>query len=208
MEYRRIIILRIVYDNSDLQTDYFDNNHPLYDFYVKEMSGKRRTIGKLRRALKLLPELIQRLDWENDKTSYGKRFLTSSRVGDKTIKVYRGNSSPLWFTLEYYGLSKDSAFITHNKYERRFSRDKIPRSLKEFNYLADFFIASREDRKNENKRNKEKRDYYNLKDSLYKEFKGERVSYWESERALKTIKSEELKNLGKIRDWKNFVLEL
>jgi len=58
-----IITLEAVYDNSDIMTDYFDRDYPIQRWYVCDVQGKVITESKLRRALRLLPEWLQKFNW-------------------------------------------------------------------------------------------------------------------------------------------------
>lgn len=140
-DYRDIMVLHAVYDASDMMSDYWHPNMPLFSFYVGEMPGKRRTISKLRKALKRLPDWIQRLDWNDDKTYYDLRFLKSDRVGDRVIKT-SGGGSGLTFTLEYEMVYGDNAYV--NGHDRNMGFNMIPSSLSAFNKMVDNIIAERQ----------------------------------------------------------------
>ncbi len=70
-----IVVLEIVYDNSDIQTDYFDNDRTLDKWVICPLQGKITTEGKLRAALAQLPEWLQSLGWNYQK---GEKYSMSN----------------------------------------------------------------------------------------------------------------------------------
>lgn len=63
-DYKRIIYLEAVFDDSDIMTDYFNRDRPMFEWYICDLEGKRVTEGKLRRALKHLPEWLRAYEWK------------------------------------------------------------------------------------------------------------------------------------------------
>jgi len=58
-----IIVLEIVYDNSDIRSDYFDSDHPIQRWYVCDVQGKVVCESKLRRAVMKLPDWLRNFNW-------------------------------------------------------------------------------------------------------------------------------------------------
>lgn len=62
-EYKKIVKLEAVYDNSDIMTDYFARDTPYEQWKICDLDGDRVTEQKLRDALKKCPQWIQALEW-------------------------------------------------------------------------------------------------------------------------------------------------
>jgi len=103
-----IITLEAVYDNSDIMTDYFDSDHGIEEWYVCDLQGKVVTEGKLRRAVRLLPEWLQNFNWafrKGEKYSMSDHPYGQLRVDSGTELRFpcsggmRERSSPVRFIL-------------------------------------------------------------------------------------------------------------
>ena len=92
-EKKRIITIEAVYDNSDLITDYFDNNARLREWYVEDFNGKIVTESKLRKSISKLPKWLQDQTWtfqKGEKYSmsdhpYGQLECTTNLVTENGI---------------------------------------------------------------------------------------------------------------------------
>lgn len=83
-EYLKVIVLEAVFDDSDIQTDYFARDRPLEKWYVCELEGKIVTEPKLRRAIEKLPAWLQALTWsfqKGEKYSMSDHYYGQLRAG-------------------------------------------------------------------------------------------------------------------------------
>lgn len=57
-----MVVLKAVFDDSDIMVDYFNSDRSMFSWFVCDLEG-RVTEGKLRKALKLLPNWLQAFEW-------------------------------------------------------------------------------------------------------------------------------------------------
>ena len=83
-EYTKVIVLEAVFDDSDIQTDYFARDRPLEKWFVTTLEGKIVNEQKLRRAVLLLPSWLQALTWsfqKGEKYSMSDHYYGQLRAG-------------------------------------------------------------------------------------------------------------------------------
>jgi len=104
-----IIVLEVVYDGSDIMTDYWNPDAPIERWYVCEVQGKAVTEAKMRRALMKLPEWLQKLNWKyrkGEKYSMSDHPYGQLRVDEGTGMRFpcggtmREGSSPVSYILD------------------------------------------------------------------------------------------------------------
>ena len=144
-----IIVLKAVYDNSDFYTDYYCPSQCLNEWFICEMEGKRRTEGKLWKALKLLPEWLKRLTWEYYKGEkfVGARFFypTLSAKEDLGLKVKNDWGYTVRVRLHITFSSRYWFEANHG------INAKIPQSLEEFKQFIEDWIRRREEKRRQTK---------------------------------------------------------
>lgn len=129
VEYEKVIVLEAVYNNSDIQTDYFDRDARLKEWYVCDLEGKAVTEAKLRRALRQLPEWLQNLRWDfekGEKYSMSDHYYGQLRMDENTgipVKRLYGGESNVRFLLRVTYLS------TFEMNQRK--DEPLPQSLEE-----------------------------------------------------------------------------
>jgi len=131
----KIIVLRAVFDDSDIQTDYFHRDRSLEKWYVSDLEGSKVTEGKLRRALKNLPAWLRNFNWrfmKGEKYSMSDHYYGQLRVDQGvglTVKNGWGHRTGLRFILTVTSLS---AFeMNHNRAK------SLPQSLEEVQELIE-----------------------------------------------------------------------
>ncbi len=143
VEYQRVIVLRAVYDDSDLMTDYYHPDHSLEEWYVCDLKGKRVTESKLKKGLVKLPGWLQAFKWcyrRGEDYSMSDHPYGQLRADEGTSFAY-GNS---WgdTRLVRFILTATSLGI----YEMNSSKDKpIPKSREEFQKLLDYESIERQE---------------------------------------------------------------
>ena len=83
-EYTKVIVLEAVFDDSDLQTDYWAPDRTLERWYVCDLPGKIVTETKLRMAVAQLPTWLQALTWtfvKGEKYSMSHHYYGQLRAG-------------------------------------------------------------------------------------------------------------------------------
>lgn len=103
-EYKKYFVLRVLYNNSDMMTDYYEPRRTLKEWILWPMPGKIVTENKLRRLLKDLPPWLRALKWEYIKAARGSMCypvygsLDSGGLG-LTVPTYNYGTSGVWMTL-------------------------------------------------------------------------------------------------------------
>lgn len=151
--YKQIVVLRAVYDDSDIQTDYFNRDRNLDEWFVAHLEGSRVTESKLRRALELLPSWLREFDWtfrKGEKYSMSDHYYGQLRV-DKgvglTVKSSWGREASLGFILTVTSLR---VFEMNRKIDT-----PIPQSLEEIQKLIERKQKEAEERREKAKKRME-----------------------------------------------------
>lgn len=106
---QRTLALRAVYNNSDIQSDYYHPDAWFECWYIADMPGKRISERKLRNGAALLPSWIRDLGFEYER-DYGRYRLRSGFIPDATMDVYGGGQRGVQFLVEdSYSSSLDRA---------------------------------------------------------------------------------------------------
>lgn len=127
-EYRKIVILEAVYDDSDLMTDYFNRDAPVEKWFICDLPGKAVTEQGLRMALSQLPAYLQAMTWEyqkGEKYSMSDHYYGQLRM-DKGLGVEvkgSGGASGVGLIISSYAAS---TFEMNHKYNK-----PIPKTLGE-----------------------------------------------------------------------------
>ena len=133
-----IIVLKAVFDDSDMMTDYFNSDRPFGEWYVCDLEGKRVTQGKLRKALKRLPEWLKAFKWtfrKGEKYSMSDHYYGQLRADEGTGLEIKGE-----FTYSHY--DKPVRFILTATYLETFQmndsvENPIPETFEEMKRLIE-----------------------------------------------------------------------
>jgi len=134
----KIIVLEAVFDDSDMQSDYFHRDCPLETWYVCDLEGIKVTEAKLVKALRLLPAWLRNYSWRLRK---GEDYSMSDHPYHQ-LRVDTGVGVAI---LNNWGRRTGLGFIltvtSLRIFEMNHQKDYgIPKTFEDFKYL----VSSRE----------------------------------------------------------------
>ena len=98
-DYQKTVVLRAVYNDSDIMTDYFHPDAWFECWFIADMPGKRVSEKKLRTGAAALPSWIRDLGFEYER-DYGRYRLRSGFIPDAAMDVYGGGQRGVQFLVE------------------------------------------------------------------------------------------------------------
>jgi hypothetical protein len=153
--YKRAIILKAVFDDSDFMTDYWYPDRTIFEWIILPIEKSEKiTEGKLRKALKLLPKWIKEgFIWtyvRPEKYAWSPNYYGRLRIINDT-----GLFVPAKYT--YSNRDKPIDFIiTASVFEEGEETPPIPISYEEMKELLNKKFAEWEEAKRRAKENREK----------------------------------------------------
>lgn len=149
----RIVILEAVFDDSDIQVDYFSRDRPLKEWFVCELEGKVVTEAKLRKALEKLPAWLQAFKWGYEKPE--KYSMSDHYYGQ--LRMDEGTGLSVTKPLTYSSETRGVGFILSTHYsleswKANYEIEPLPQSIEEIRRFIEEKQRKEEERLNDPER--------------------------------------------------------